>query len=919
MLVERFEQLETLHSLLSEARSGKGRLACLEGPFASGKTALLREFAEQAAAAGVAVLSGTCFRDESDLPFGLLRQLFRAAGPDPALAARVDRLLVADIRPEPAGDGRQLEPRPTQHLHEQAAMLLDLAGRQPLLIAVDDLRHADLPSLHCLLHLIRRLGAAPLMLLVTDTMDVQPRHPSLRAELLRQPDLHRLRVGPLSGTGTRHLLAQHLDPMSTHRLAARFHALSGGNPLLLRALLEDHDQARTNRAAGYGLALAGALHRGDLDTVPVARALAVLGPSATAGELSRLTGVPRDRVEQSLDAMTAAAVLTDGFFRHPEAGAALLNELSARERAELNLSAARMLHDQGADATRVAHHLVETGQEQPWAADLLGEAAELALQSDRAALAVASLTLAQRSAGAPDQRAETVARLAQVEWQTDRAASARHLPALTEAAREDLLSAHDKAAVLRQLLWHGRSESAAQVLTGLREQQAPAGESAAVLHDVESWLLSSHPQLARPRQSRRYPGDRRAGTAVLGSDPWLNRAASLADRLERPYDPESVHQAERVLQDIKLNRTSFWVEESAALALLTLLCADKLEAAEYWCDQLTAEPQRYDAPTWRPVFTAVRAEVSLRRGRLGTAIAQASEALTELPEKAWGVAVGLPLGTLVLAATRMGSLTEVAELLARPVPDQMFESRHGLPYLYARGCSYLLGNHHHAALADFLACGDLVQAWGLDQAGLVPWRIGAAEAWLRLGNKDQAKHLLHDQLAHPGTEGTRTRGHALRLFARVCPPNRRTSLLNEALDLLEASGDRFEVARVLADLSRTHDALGDPRRARLLLRQALHVATTCGAHALVQELLSGSDESVERIPLGGDQIAALSGSERRVASLAVMGYTNREIAGRLYVTPSTVEQHLTRVFRKLNVKRRADLPTDLWTTTSKAG
>jgi DNA-binding CsgD family transcriptional regulator len=55
----------------------------------------------------------------------------------------------------------------------------------------------------------------------------------------------------------------------------------------------------------------------------------------------------------------------------------------------------------------------------------------------------------------------------------------------------------------------------------------------------------------------------------------------------------------------------------------------------------------------------------------------------------------------------------------------------------------------------------------------------------------------------------------------------------------------------------------------------------------------------------------LSDAEYRVAVLAAGGHTNREIAGRLYVTMSTVEQHLTRVYRKLRVSRRADLPAAL--------
>ncbi len=58
-------------------------------------------------------------------------------------------------------------------------------------------------------------------------------------------------------------------------------------------------------------------------------------------------------------------------------------------------------------------------------------------------------------------------------------------------------------------------------------------------------------------------------------------------------------------------------------------------------------------------------------------------------------------------------------------------------------------------------------------------------------------------------------------------------------------------------------------------------------------------------------LAALSDAERRVAGLAALGHTNREIANKLYVTTSTVEQHLTKAYRKLNVTHRRSLPAVL--------
>ncbi|MBP5941428.1 helix-turn-helix transcriptional regulator [Streptomyces sp. LBUM 1476] len=56
--------------------------------------------------------------------------------------------------------------------------------------------------------------------------------------------------------------------------------------------------------------------------------------------------------------------------------------------------------------------------------------------------------------------------------------------------------------------------------------------------------------------------------------------------------------------------------------------------------------------------------------------------------------------------------------------------------------------------------------------------------------------------------------------------------------------------------------------------------------------------------LGAD---GLSAAERRVAWLAGIGHSNREMADRLCVTVSTVEQHLTKIYRKLGLKQRADL------------
>jgi DNA-binding NarL/FixJ family response regulator len=58
-------------------------------------------------------------------------------------------------------------------------------------------------------------------------------------------------------------------------------------------------------------------------------------------------------------------------------------------------------------------------------------------------------------------------------------------------------------------------------------------------------------------------------------------------------------------------------------------------------------------------------------------------------------------------------------------------------------------------------------------------------------------------------------------------------------------------------------------------------------------------------------LESLTPSERRVAQMAAEGPTNREIAQALFVTPKTVEVHLSSVYRKLKISSRSQLPDAL--------
>jgi DNA-binding CsgD family transcriptional regulator len=245
---------------------------------------------------------------------------------------------------------------------------------------------------------------------------------------------------------------------------------------------------------------------------------------------------------------------------------------------------------------------------------------------------------------------------------------------------------------------------------------------------------------------------------------------------------------------------------------------------------------------------------------------------------------------------------------------------HGLGYLRARGQYHLATSRFHAALGDFLDIGRLMKRWHLDRPLLLPWRTDAAEALLRLGEAHQAERFIADQLTARDAADPWVCGITLRLRAELRDPKERPALLAKAVDQLRGSGDRFELARALADFALALKECGEPARANMVNRRAWHLAQECGAEALRERILPGhtgeaaavrAESTPPALSAAAELAARLSESERRVAMLALHGHTNREIAHKLYITVSTVEQHLTRVYRKLNITRRQDLPMDL--------
>ncbi|NEB41121.1 LuxR family transcriptional regulator [Streptomyces sp. SID14515] len=815
-LIERGHAFAELHRLLTPIERGTGHVALVSGAIGSGKTELLHTFAEHALDNGAVYLSATGSHMEQDIPLGVVKQLFESASLPLDIPCGIQEALEHDRSApahgsDPVGDvAGPVHNRLLQHLTSD---LSKLAESTPLLIGVDDLQHADTPSLQFFLWLSRRLRSLPSLLLFTDMEHGSRVYREFRAELLRSKLSTRIDLKPLTAGGVTELLATGLGARVARRLGRVSHELSGGNPLLARALIEDNMSASgetdtPNAGDAYGRAVLECVRRcGPNHALDVAQGIAVLDEHASQTVLSTLLSINSFDVTQAVDTLTRTGILRDGKFRHPRARKAILNDMSSADFASLHQRAATVAYSSGLPMTPIARFLLAAGhRDETWAGDVLREAARLALGEGRVAFAIECLQLACGSKSDAERDPEMTATLAAAERRVDPSISARRHIVLIAAAQEGHLSEHRITELIRALTWHGRLEESANLIEYLVQRDVEPRP------DFYAWLRVSYPEfMTRLQQdlqimtTQAVLAQPESAEVFLARSLMVGRFAGIAGL------------ADQFLRNTRLDDQGV---DSLESVLLALVYSDRPEQAAPWCDSLLSRATALRAPAWEARFAAVRAEIALRQGEPDSAEHFASMALERIPLQSWGLVVGAPLGGLIRAATAQGRHHIAAQWLTETVPAAMFQTRFGLQYQYARAEYNLATGRADLAFEDFLQCGRRINDWGFAPSALLPERASVTTAAGWLGDIP---------LAH-------------------------------------------QEKRVLAE-----------------------------------QMAQGLPEQAPSAEKRKEPTEVLSAAEYRVAELASSGQTNRQISRKLCITTSTVEQHLTRVYRKLKVKNRLEL------------
>jgi DNA-binding CsgD family transcriptional regulator len=922
-IIGRARELATLRSVVDSVRAGKSRIAFVEGEAGIGKSRLLAEVLEASDVTGVLVLGGKADELHGARPFGAIADALagsprapipRRAVLDTALAGSKAIALPADMA------GPQFRVVDTM-----VELLEEIALRGPVIVALDDLQWADHATLLTVRAVAARLETFPVGLI--GAFRPVPRNPALDGivdRVVRTGGVH-VRLGSLSSEEVAELARRYVGdepgPKLLHRIAG-----AAGNPLfvseMLAALVEEGAIAGdAGMAEVQDVALPAPLRLTILRrmsglsdvTLETLRAGAALGATFAVADLVAVTGRTALELSSILSEPLRARIVEEADdrlrFRHDLIREAIYQDLPLGLRQELHCQAARALALAGREPVEIAQqYLLGASPNDQDAIAWLRRAAE-----DAAARAPASaIEFLQRAAdlareGDP-QRHRICVRLADLLAYSGRPAEAEALVESLLAGREDPTQDGRLLHTLIQALfaqgrWREIPEVAGAALVRVTVDDAMRARVLAESALAHIWTGDLDTAEAEAREALRLGEEADDGVAMWNA---LGNLSAVADKRGRFH--EGVELARRGLDLAREAGTDTQRRNPHIALAMALVTADRLHEAIDVLQEGRLQGERLGTLWDLPLYHAMVSLPLQSLGQWDRAVAEAEAALACAEEVgAGGGRVGA-LGTLARIAIRRNRLDEAARHveMAQLIIDQTGPQWGSVPVvglLEAHGdldeATKRLGAGWESAVRRGIVEGQVAIGPELVRLALATgsrsYACQVAEALQTLAA------MVNVPVADAGALLSKGRlsGDPETLLAAVeaYRKGHRTPALADAGEVaavaLAHAGRSSEAVSLLEETVATFEALGAQRdlaRVRSTMRELGLRRGTRSPHRTAR---SGWD--------------ALTQTESEIVTLTAQGLTNPEIGRRLFISPRTVQSHLSHVFLKLGVASRVEL------------
>ncbi|MFE4533526.1 AAA family ATPase [Streptomyces scopuliridis] len=911
-------EAQRLWSALDDLGRGRGRIIEVVGEPGMGKTHLLSCLADEAARRSFTVASSRCTEFERNLPCQVFVQLL---GTITGLRS---------VREESRREATRFR------VYDAVRTMLRDRAEQGLVLILDDFHWADTTSQETVEYLLRIPVDAPLLLVVSQrTRQASTRLRSALAHAIDFGNAERIELAPLTVAQSADLLGQ---PVSSGTLRS-LHAASGGNPSRLELAFADkwHESQRPPAVdqplpERFAAVLAGEIDALAPHFLAVARAAAVIGSRFTLDAIAEVSGIRRDEVCPAVSELIRRDLLrpvsrTAAFtFRYPELRRQIHATFDPCSRASLHRRALAMLARQGAPATEQAVHIEQSLSElteQDLRTLILAAREELQTSPHQAArwLRVALRVPVSQLRDENEQRdllglltlvLGTGGRLGD---KSDLVLGLRRLaPAEPGQARSRVIAF---CSLLQGYLGH---RAAAQALLNQELESFPGRDVPAaavpllVQREVTKIFNEQMPELEQVQlilRAARKHGDRineagalalRALTQALTSDPEDARISA----------EECASVVDSLTDEVLCDHPEF----VAMLGWAEGFLGFRTEAAGHFKRGASLLP-RCGRTFLRPIFLNGIAFCYVQSNRVSEARAMAAKAKQAALEEG---GADLPILALALESWLL-LLTEIrgerrALLTAEQAVNTVDASNRPLSVLttISLAIAARVQGDHPRATALLLTVGggpdlrdippvmrpalyEMLTATAADNSSPSP----AEWAWLA------ASAAQDVTLPMPRAFALMARAHVLHESPAVA-----ADLYQEASCLFSSIGANWAQAWAMTYAASCIAADGRTPEAITVLGYAEELALRAGASRLFENArqlrreLAAFNEEDEKEESAG-VLSMLTVREREVAGIVGTGKKTREIAQELSVSPRTVDAHLTRIYRKLNISSRAAL------------